>query len=273
MLKKLPIAPEELRWLCVLPAFVIGFVVPGILVGIGSSFNHFGWLEQKWTDLIQSGIGGYCAVYFAAAVAPRFKRITAVAAALLLLVVSGVFGILAWQYRESTSPALWVLVNLVVTLGAGGAAVGVAIDKEKEDRAEEAWEEAAKLRADKATGPIEPQSRDELLTAVAETEAAQRAAGPHLCSICGDDLTRSFGEDLVRNYPNLVCRQCNQRAVREDGKGPRHDSGADWGDNPVFVDGIKCWRRYKFGGFVTMRDMHDCATIKEFYERHVMGRG
>jgi len=43
-----------------------------------------------------------------------------------------------------------------------------------------------------------------------------------------------------------------------------HDTWGDGGDNPLFVDGFKCWRRYKFGGFVTMRDFSVARDIGEF---------
>jgi hypothetical protein len=88
------------------------------------------------------------------------------------------------------------------------------------------------------------------------------------CSVCQGSLEESFGSgpEFIRMYPHLVCRRCDERAVNKDGQKPFHDP-MDFGDNPVFIDGIKCWRRYKFGGFVTMRDMFDCSTLREFNER------
>lgn len=85
-----------------------------------------------------------------------------------------------------------------------------------------------------------------------------------VCSICGEDLPNP---DFARNYPNFVCRKCDERAVNEFGESPRHESRIDDGDNPVFIDGQKCWRRYRYGGYVTMKDESDCATLAEFYER------
>jgi hypothetical protein len=85
------------------------------------------------------------------------------------------------------------------------------------------------------------------------------------CSICGTEL-----EDppFASGYPNFVCRDCDTRAVNTDGKSPFHYSNGDDGDNPVFIDGKKCWRRYRFGGYITMLDDLDCKDIGEFYDRH-----
>jgi hypothetical protein len=69
-------------------------------------------------------------------------------------------------------------------------------------------------------------------------------------------------------YPYEICSDCDDRAVNEDGEEPHHASAGDGGDNPVYVDGEKCWRRYRFGGWKTMKDMHDCDTLDEFYEKH-----
>ena len=93
------------------------------------------------------------------------------------------------------------------------------------------------------------------------------------CSICKRDLTKDYGVGFSRGYPNMICRLCSRKAVNGTGDEPAHNSMGDGGDNPVFIDGIKCWRRYKFGGFVTMRDYHDCSSIANFYAANREGLG
>jgi len=85
------------------------------------------------------------------------------------------------------------------------------------------------------------------------------------CSICNVELD---DPEFASNYPNFVCRECDARALNGKGEPPHHDSMHDNGDNPVFIDDIKCWRRYRFGGYITMRDKFDCADILEFYARY-----
>jgi len=100
------------------------------------------------------------------------------------------------------------------------------------------------------------------------------------CSICGARLP---DPEFVLNYPNFVCDDCNSAAVNEEGDTPWHgwppgeepdpESGVipmtpDHGENPVYINGIKCWRRYRFGGHIALRDTFGCATLGEFYDRH-----
>jgi DNA-directed RNA polymerase subunit RPC12/RpoP len=85
------------------------------------------------------------------------------------------------------------------------------------------------------------------------------------CSICGNDL---FDPSFASNYPNFVCHDCGSRAVNIGCKTPEWNSQHDSGENPVFIDGKKCWRRYRYGGYITMLDDMDCSDIGEFYEKH-----
>ena len=100
------------------------------------------------------------------------------------------------------------------------------------------------------------------------------------CSICGKELP---DPEFALNYANVVCDECNSRALNADGEKPwhgwppgeepEHEDGViamtpDSGENPVYIDGVKCWRRYRFGGHIARRDTFDCDSLIEFYDTH-----
>jgi hypothetical protein len=116
-----------------------------------------------------------------------------------------------------------------------------------------------------------------------EEDSSEKESERHevaYCGICGDQLPDG---EFALNYPNFVCEECNSTAVNEDGETPWHgwppgekpesEPGViqmvpDRGENPVYINGIKCWRRYRFGGHIAFRDPFDCDTLKEFYDTH-----
>ena len=106
-----------------------------------------------------------------------------------------------------------------------------------------------------------------------------------VCAICEEPLY-GIVISLTSAYPNVICKECDRHAVTEDGEEPKHgvaymnrektrsdnpDSISftpNSGDNPVFINGNKCWRRYRHGGFITRLDQFDCDDIKEFRQKH-----
>ena len=101
-----------------------------------------------------------------------------------------------------------------------------------------------------------------------ETVDLHELISPINCGFCTRNICDDWGRDFYLAYPNLVCVGCQEKAINADGNSPVHKSWDDDGGNPVFINGIKCWRRYRFGGYITMRDVHDFSTLTEFYRYH-----
>lgn len=96
------------------------------------------------------------------------------------------------------------------------------------------------------------------------------------CPICGKTLAEDFDIELAADYPGLVCKPCDGRSLNVEGQPARSEGTGAYGedgDNPVFIDSQRCWRRYRFGGWLTMIDPYDSESLEAFYEHQHSDRG
>lgn len=128
--------------------------------------------------------------------------------------------------------------------------------------------------------PSDPAAREAIgkfVQQVADSPLPDPDDGPDVfCGVCELPLrpeapTFSY-PSLGLAYPGAACRTCSDKALNEAGGPAVHQVNIDWGDNPVFIDGKKCWRWYRVGKCITMRDYWDCSTMEEFYG-HVEDKG
>ena len=108
--------------------------------------------------------------------------------------------------------------------------------------------------SERANPSDEPADTGTLLCPSCIREHTDGSALDH-CPICG---TSHADREFAQIYPALVCRDCDERAQGSTGQ-PAHTCSfgiESDGENPVFVDGRKCWRRFRFGGYITMLDQN-----------------
>jgi hypothetical protein len=78
-----------------------------------------------------------------------------------------------------------------------------------------------------------------------------------LCGVCGR-------QPVSDELPRMVCRRCDALALNSAGRPPQARPDATDGDNPIYIDGKQCWRRYSVDGWATMLDPDNCRDYFQF---------
>lgn len=133
----LPDSPSKWRWLFVLPAFLVGIVVPGLLIRISWEFGS-SWIPfvddfiSSWSQVLQSIADGFCGVFFAAGAAPAHKRLIAVSAGLIIVAYSGLTFLFMFGADVWDDGSTWALVrdaSLITITVISGAATAFSLAK------------------------------------------------------------------------------------------------------------------------------------------------
>ena len=127
---------SQWRWLLVLPAFLLGYFLPGFLISIlwemgSSSTSGIDSLMMRVSEVLQTIVTGVCSVFFAGYVAPRRAKVVRLVAATMNVIGPGSFLIYALlnEYYQGTSTleVIWDIA-LVATQIVAAIATGLTRD-------------------------------------------------------------------------------------------------------------------------------------------------
>ena len=144
--------PTYIRWILVLPAFLVGFFVAtylariawvlGLLVLPVGDFSFFGIVELPTGDffyaiylLFENVLGAFSAVWLARLVAPRRQRMVAVFAGGILLLVFPTLFVFAILFTDTYDGLGWwiTIQDSINGLGTGvGALIGILVASPEE---------------------------------------------------------------------------------------------------------------------------------------------
>lgn len=127
---------SQWRWLLVLPAFLLGYFLPGFLISIlweisSSSTSGIDSLLIRVSEVLQTIVTGVCSVFFAGYLAPRRARVVRLVAATMNVIGPGSFLIYALlnDYYQST-PTLEVIWNIVLVVTQIVAAIATGLTRD-----------------------------------------------------------------------------------------------------------------------------------------------